>query len=281
MAPTPTLIPAITPAVAAVAAASTTHFDPKTQIFYIAGPDGIASIPIAMSVIDLQRVRLASICISYGVQLGLCLMTLVMLLLLIPLSKLRKPINALNMLSLVTALVRLCLLVGYFPGPLSEYYVAWTRDARALQRTDYSTNTAGNASNVLQFTLIEISLILQTWKLMATWSDLWQWIIKSVSVGIAVATIVVKSLWCVHHTDMLRDRTLPLGLDVVGEVATIMGAASIFYFCGIFFANLMMHLDLTRGVLRRPRRGLSSLEILAIGHGTLMFLPSKTYPHLP
>ncbi|KAI0121011.1 fungal pheromone mating factor STE2 GPCR-domain-containing protein [Xylariales sp. AK1849] len=249
-------------------------FNPKNQSFLIAGFDGQADISISMPVIDAQRVRLANLCISYGVQLGLSLMMLLALLLLIPVSRMQRPIHMVHIWSLIVAVVRLTLLVQYFSGPLSEYYVAWTRDTKALRRSDYWANTAGNACDVLQFTLIEGALIMQSWGLIETWPDVWRYLLKGASIALAVATVVVKSIWVVHHTWALRDSTLPVALDNVGAAATVLGAVSIFYFCGIFFMNLSVHLTTTRGILARPGRGLTSLEILAIGNGILMVLPS-------
>jgi pheromone alpha factor receptor len=253
-------------------------FDPKLQNFTITGSDGVTVIPISIAVIDAQRVRLANICISYGVQLGLCLATLMVVLLLVPAAKLRRQaIHAVHISSLVVAVIRLVLLLQYFPGPLSEYYVSWTRDAHALSwPSDYEANTAGNTFNVVQFALIEAALIMQSWNLMRTWSPgAWPRFVKLTSIALAMCTIAVKSAWVAHHTWALRESTLPVTLDGVGQAATVLGAVSIFYFCGIFFLHLMIHLFLTRGVLSRPERGLTSLEILAIGNGTLMVLPSK------
>lgn len=250
-------------------------FNPKNQTFLIAGPDGVVNISISFAVIDAQRVRLASVCISYGVQLGLCLATLIMLPLLTPMPKMRKSVYIIHVSSLVISIIRLSLLVMYFPGPLSEYYVAWTRDPTALKIADYDTNTAANAFGAILFALIEASLIRQSWGLIKTWPDVWQWLIKGTSISLAVATITLKSLWVVHHTNALRNSTLPVPLDNVGDAATVLGAASIFYFCGIFFSNLVVHMMITRGILTRPGPGLTSLEILAIGNGTLMVLPCK------
>jgi pheromone alpha factor receptor len=250
-------------------------FNPKNQTFLIAGSDGVVNISISLPVIDAQRVRLASICISYGVQLGLCLTTLIVLPLLTPISKMRKSVYIIHVSALVISVIRLTLLAMYFPGPLAEYYVAWTRDSNALTMVDYQVTIAANAFSVILFALIEASLIRQSWGLIKTWPDKWQWLIKGTSISLAVATISVKSIWVVRHTKALRYSTLPIPLDNVGSAATVLGAASIFYFCGIFFSNLVVHMMITRGILTRPGPGLTSLEILAIGNGTLMVLPCK------
>ncbi|KAI1850369.1 hypothetical protein JX265_002267 [Neoarthrinium moseri] len=247
--------------------------NPKTQNFTLIGSNG-TTFHISLVKIDGQRMRLANICISYGVQLGLSLMMLLTLLLLVPVSKMRKAIHVVHITSLIVAVIRLVLLIQYFPGPLSEYYVAWTQDVKALGVEDYGTNTAGNAFNVVQFALIETALVMQSWGLIQTWPDLWQYVVKATSVALAVATVTVKSVWVVRHTWALRDSTLPVPLDAVGEAATVLGAVSIFYFCGIFFMNLSVHLATTRSILVRTERGLTSLEILAIGNGLLMVLPS-------
>ncbi|KAK8123548.1 pheromone alpha factor receptor [Apiospora kogelbergensis] len=252
--------------------------DPKNQTFFIAGPDGAVNVPIWMAEIDARRVRLANICISYGVQLGLCLMTLLATLTLVPVHRMRKYVHIVHVLSLAVAVTRLTLFLTYFSGPLSEFYVSWSHDPTILDPADYYVHIVANAFNPVQFALIEAALIMQTWNLMETcWSSaVWQEVlIKASAVLIAVATVAIKSVWVAHYIAALLARaTLPIPLDSVGQAATVMGAVSIFYFCGIFFLNLTRHLQITRGLLHRSRKGLTSLEILTIGNGILMVLPS-------
>lgn len=253
--------------------------DPRNQTFVIAGSNGVANTTIWMAAIDQRRVALANVCISYGVQLGLCLMMLLTFLTLIPPGRLtRKPIHAVHLASLVIAVVRLTLLMMYFPGPLSEYYIVWTRDPTVLEPSDYHIHISGVSFNPLQWALIETALILQTWGLMKTWHSRWRRVVQVASLGLAVATVVVKSIWAAHYVRALRHSIVPIPLDAVGEAGTVLGAISIFFFCGIFFLNLCLHLRITRGLLQRPGRGLSSLEILTIGNGTLMVLPCKLQP---
>ncbi|KAK8015629.1 hypothetical protein PG991_008517 [Apiospora marii] len=229
--------------------------NPKNQTFFVAGNDGVADMPIWMAEIDARRVRLANICISYGVQLGLCLMTLLVSLTLVPMHRMRKAVHLVHLLSLTVAVTRCTLFLMYFPGPLSEFYVSWTHDPTVLSPWDYYVHIVANAFNPIQFALIEVALIMQTWNLVETYWSSAKWqeaLVKASAVLIAVATVAVKSVWA----------------------ATVMGAVSIFYFCGIFFLNLSRHLRITRGLLHRSGRGLTSLEILTIGNGILMVLPS-------
>ncbi|KAK8007599.1 Iron transport multicopper oxidase FET3 [Apiospora arundinis] len=230
---------------------TSTIMDPKNQTFLIAGTDGVVNVPIWMAEIDARRVRLANICISYGVQLGLCLMTLLVTLTLVPVHRMRKCVHLVHLLSLTVAVVRLTLFLMYFPGPLSEFYVSWSHDPTILDPADYYVHIVANAFNPVQFALIEAALIMQTWNLMETcWSSaVWQEaLVKTSAVLIAVATVVVKSVWVAHYIAALLARaTLPIPLDSVGQAATVMGAVSIFYFCGIFFLNLTTHLRITRG----------------------------------
>ncbi|KAM0816043.1 putative Fungal pheromone mating factor STE2 GPCR-domain-containing protein [Seiridium cardinale] len=249
-------------------------FNPKLQNFTILGPDGQTSINISMVVIDAQRVRTANLCISWGVQLGLCLMALLMVLLLIPLSRLRRAINIVHVSALVVAVVRLSLIIQYFPGPLAEFYVVWTKDRNALSLEYFNTNAAGNAFTVVQFALILTALIMQSWGLIKAWPDSWRYAVRASAIVLAIATIAVKTLWVVHYTWALRTNTLPIPLNATGLAATVMGAVSIFYFCGIFAFDLSLHLIATRGILTRMERGLTSLEILAVGNGILMILPT-------
>ncbi|KAK8092045.1 hypothetical protein PG997_002406 [Apiospora hydei] len=252
--------------------------DPKNQTFFIAGNDGVVNMPVWMAEIDARRVRLANICISYGVQLGLCLMTLLVSLTLVPMHRMRKCVHLVHLLSLAVAVTRLTLFLLYFPGPLSEFYVSWSHDPTLLSPSDYYVHIVANSFNPIQFALIELALIMQTWNLVETyWSSaVWQEaLVKASAVLIAVATVALKSVWVAHYTAALLARaTLPIQLDTVGQAATVMGAVSIFYFCGIFFLNLTTHLKITRGLLHRSGRGLTSLEILTIGNGILMVLPS-------
>lgn len=290
MDPTPTTIPT-----------TTMDFDPRNQTFSISGRDGNASIPILMSTIEAQRVRLANIAINYGCQLGLTLMSLIVVLLLLPPSRMRRPLHLVQISALVVAVGRLCLLVLYFPGPLTGYYVAWTHDAGILNPSDYAASTTANALGVVQFALVEAALVMQAWAMIRTWPRAWQLPLLVFSGLLATATVAIKGVWAVQHTRiLLRGRTLPVPLTKAGEAAVALGAVSIFWFCGIFFAHLTLHLICTRGLLAGPRppprslrsrrsnnssgRGcicagfaLSSLEILAIGNGILMLAPSESF----
>ncbi|KAI0596192.1 fungal pheromone mating factor STE2 GPCR-domain-containing protein [Biscogniauxia sp. FL1348] len=250
-------------------------FDPRNQTFYIAsGPDGTVPLAIWMAAIENQRVRLANTSINYGVQLGLCLLTLVVVLVLLPSHRLRRAVNLVQVGALVVAVVRLVLLVLYFPGPLSGYYVAWTGDAGVLRPADYTTNTVSNGFGVVQLALVEAALTLQSRALVRTWPRSRQLPTTLLAAALAAAAVVLKAVWVVHHTMLVRGRTLPVPLDAVGEASVVLGAVSIFYFCGLFFVHLSLHVIVTRGVLTRPDRGLTSLEILAIGNGVLMLMPS-------
>lgn len=249
-------------------------FDPRLQNFTIVGPDGMP-INISMPVVDQMRVQLANLCISWGVQLGLCLMTLLVVLLLTPPSRMRRAINAVHVASLIVAAVRLSLLVQYFPGALASYYVVWTRDRSVLNGYDFNMSMAGIACNSVQFAFIEAALIMQAWGLIKCWQTGWKWTVRITAIILAVATVVLKVLWVVDYIWMLRFAPLPIKMDAIGRSATVLGAASIFFFCGLFATDVTVHLVATRSIIRRLGRGLTNLEILAIGNGVLMILPSK------
>ncbi|KAI1467783.1 fungal pheromone mating factor STE2 GPCR-domain-containing protein [Daldinia caldariorum] len=328
-------------------------FDPQNQTFFIVGsshltntsdPDSPPLIAISLPVIDAQRVRLASTSINYGVQLGLCLLSLLTSLLLLPSAKLRRPVHLAQVLCLAVSVTRLALLVLYFPGPLTEYYVAWTRDASVLPPAAYDDTTAASALSVLQLALVEASLMLQSRVLVRTWGVYaasstttppspfpsssssssqpsstavgsspsssksagtgttsriridqcwWRPAVLFLAVTLAVAAVALRAVWVARYTQALRGHTLPVPLDNVGKASVVTSAMSVFYFCGIFFAHLALHLAATRRVLRgtngrkmsialslgggsgggRGARGLTSLEILAVGNGILMLAP--------
>lgn len=314
---------------------TTPSFDPRLQTFTIL--NALAS-PTALSLptLDAQRVRLANTSINYGAQLGLVLSSLLSTLLLLPSRRLRRPVHLAQALCLCVSAARLALLVLYFPGPLTEYYVAWTRDASVLSAAaDYGLTTAAAALSVLQLALVEAALALQSRVLVRTWGAFgsnapitttagtkiggggrwrrwtrnswwwwWQPPVLVFAVVLAVATVAMRAVWVARYTQALRGHTLPVPLDATGQASVILGAASVFYFCGLFFAHLAIHLAATRRVLRggrggeggrkfsvaltlkegvdgrgggggRKRGGLTSLEILAVGNGILMLAPCE------
>ncbi|KAI0146238.1 fungal pheromone mating factor STE2 GPCR-domain-containing protein [Xylariaceae sp. FL1272] len=250
-------------------------FNPQTQTFTILASNG-STISIPMSQIETQRIRLFAVSINYGVQLGLCLFSLLFTLLLLPTYKLRRPLNIIQTLALFVAVIRLVLLVLYFPGPLTSYYVAWTRDTTVLDAGEraYDELIISNSFSALQFGLIEVALILQSWALIRTWGTRYQAPVLCAGISIAVATVVLKVLWVVRYSKAVRGNLLPIPLDPVGKAAVVVGAISIFFFEAVFVAHVTVHLAATRGVLRRSEKGLSSLEILALGNGVLMLLPT-------
>lgn len=213
-----------------------------------------------------------------GVQLGLCIMALMALLLLTPPTRLRRPIIMTYTISLVVAILRIIFQIRYFPGPLTEFYVLWTRDRGGLDDSCFDLIIAGDVFSVIQFTLIEMALIMQTYGIMKAWPQWWKVFVRFSAVVLAVATIATKSLWALHHTWAVKTMVLPIKLDTIGEAATTLGAVSIFYFCGIFAVDLSVHLINIRCILQKFDRSLSSLEILAIGNGILMVLPSEYNP---
>ncbi|KAI1642802.1 fungal pheromone mating factor STE2 GPCR-domain-containing protein [Daldinia loculata] len=283
-------------------------FDPRNQTFFILGSSNI----------NAQRVRLASTSINYGVQLGLCLLSLLTSLLLLPTTKLRRPVHLSQVLCLVVSVTRLILLVLYFPGPLTEYYVAWTRDASVLPSEAYNITTASSALSVLQLALVEASLMLQSRVLVRTWGVYsaspslrssvpvtspsssstttarvgkcwWRPPVLFLAVTLAAAAVALRAVWVARYTQALKGHTLPVPLDGVGKTSAVISAMSVFYFCGVFFTHLALHLAATRRVLRgkgrkmsialslkgggSSGRELSSLEILAVGNGILMLAP--------
>ncbi|ETS84185.1 hypothetical protein PFICI_02210 [Pestalotiopsis fici W106-1] len=250
------------------------YSDPRLQNFTIIGSDGVTPIQVSMPLIDGIRVQLDNTCISWSVQLGLCLMTLLTVLLLTPPSRMRRAINAVHIASIVVAVVRLSLLIQYFPGALTSYYVTWTKDLSVLEQDDFEMFVAGMALNALQFAFIEAALIMQAWTLIKCWRSAWKWAVRITAIILALATVVVKVLWVVHFIQILHRTLLPVKMDTVGRTATVLGAASIFFFCGLFATDLTVHLLATRSLIRRLGRGLTNLEILAIGNGVLMILPS-------
>ncbi|OTB02754.1 hypothetical protein M426DRAFT_24364 [Hypoxylon sp. CI-4A] len=296
---------------------ASTTFDPRNQTFFILGlPNDTttstttttttdANLPllaISMPTIDAQRVRLANTSINYGVQLGLCLFSLLTTLLLLPSRKLRRPVHVAQVSCLAVAATRLVLLVLYFPGPLTEYYVAWTRDASVLAPHGYDDTTASSALSVLQLALAEAALALQSQVLVRTWGSRggastaatagkcwWRPLVLCFAVVLAAAAVGLRAIWIAHYTEALKGHTLPVPLDAVGKAAVVVGAASVFYFCGVFFTHLALHLVATRRILRSKKRkfsitltlrgangrgrGLTSLEILAVGNGILMLAP--------
>ncbi|KAI1204441.1 fungal pheromone mating factor STE2 GPCR-domain-containing protein [Annulohypoxylon truncatum] len=315
--------------------------DPRTQTFFIHGlppngPNATAPlIPISMPAIDAQRIRLANTSINYGVQLGLCLFSLLTTLLLLPTRKLRRPIHLTQLACLAVAITRLALLVLYFPGPLTEYYVAWTQDASILRADEYNLTTASSALSAVQVALVEAALALQSRVLVQTWGSRcrrpnsplttatatlttgkgskmagsrggqigkcwWRPLVLIFAVVLAIAAVAVRAVWVVRHTQALKGHVLPLPVDSVGAAAVVLAAVSVFYFCGVFFAHLALHLAATRRILRGRggggggagggrkfsitltlregsgsgrSRGLTSLEILAVGNGVLMLAP--------
>lgn len=302
-------------------------FDPRTQTFYLLGRPPTPTSPppllaVSLPAIDAQRVRLANTSINYGVQLGLCLLSGLVTLLLLPPRKLRRAVHVAQLLCLLVSVARLALLVSYFPGPLTEYYVAWTRDAGVLRADEYGAATASAALGVVQLALVEAALALQSRVLVRTWGVgcrpgssatnggpgsgtragtgggtskkcWWRPPVLFLAVLLAAAAVGVRAVWVARYTKALRGHTLPVPLDAWGRAAVIIGAVSVFYFCGIFFAHLVLHLAATRRILRDDRRlrkfsitlslrgskggrgGLTSLEILAVGNGILMLAPCK------
>ncbi|KAF8858881.1 hypothetical protein BDZ45DRAFT_383268 [Acephala macrosclerotiorum] len=140
---------------------STASFDPISQNVTVLMADGVT--PVNMTIADLDAFFLYNcrITISYGAQVGACLIMLFVTAILTKESKRRKPVFILNILALVLGFLRALLFALYSVSAWVELWTYITLDFSRVPRSAYATSIAGSVIPLLMTATVDASLVLQ------------------------------------------------------------------------------------------------------------------------
>lgn len=253
--------------------ASPERFDPLGQNVTFLGPDGRTPIAVPVPAIDAYSDLSVSVTLNYGIQIGACLvMLLVVLAVTTPSSKLRRPSALLHVLALAVVVVRNSLLVAYFLSPIVHFYPLYSGDFSSVPRSCLYSNVAGNTMSLVLVVVVEAALMNQAWTMVTLWPDPAKYGIAAASLLVTLLTIGFRVAYTVIQNQAALAITPAVANMWVVHGAVITNAISIFWFCALFNLKLVMHLVQNRGILPSAKT-LTSMELLVMTNGILMIVP--------
>lgn len=251
--------------------------DPRFQVFNITGP-GSTPISVPMGHADERNRIAASVCISYGSQIGASITMLLVVLAMNPAAKLLRAYTALQAAALALNIVRMVLPSLFWSSQWMTLYAQYTGDFHFVPRGDYAVSVASSVFSLLVNMVFETCLIMQAWTMVNLWPDLWKWTAAAASALVSLVTVGFRFAFCVLQSQAVF-RTTPATVWV-SHAAVTTAAVSIFWYCALFNVQLITHLVKNRTFLPSTS-GLTPMEALAVSNGILMVVPGKRHCPIP
>jgi pheromone alpha factor receptor len=255
-------------------------FDPFTQNVTFLAADGNTTISIPVMLVDEMRRMMVNTVINYATQLGACLVMLVVLLVMVPISKFKRPFNALQIVSLVICSVRMVLLCIWNISKFADFYPFWSHDFSHIPTSGYAPAIAANIISLLLVISIESMLMSQAWTMVKLWPNLWKYITTGLSLVISLMTICVRIAFTAVQIQANLDTIPPWHMLWLIKWTVIMNVSSISWWCAIFNIKLIWHLIANRGILPSYKT-LTPMEVLVMTNGLLMIIPGMSLPLTP
>ncbi|GJN86958.1 hypothetical protein PLIIFM63780_010540 [Purpureocillium lilacinum] len=250
-------------------------FDPYTQNVTFLGPDGVTPIAVPIPEIDSFDDTTVAVTINYSIQIGCCIITLLVLLTMTrPLVKLRRVSSMLYAFGLATCIVRNSIFVAFFMSPLNHFYQSFAGDYSNVSRKFIANSIAGDVMSCLLVLIVEAALMNQAWTTVRLWSEPIRALLVLASGVIVLVAVAFRIGFLVVQARANVDLLAPGPGDqwaVQGSLITL--AISIFWFCALFNLKLVGHLITNWGVLPSMRT-LTSMEVLIMTNGILMIIPA-------
>ncbi|ODA83017.1 hypothetical protein RJ55_01526 [Drechmeria coniospora] len=237
--------------------ASQSSFDPLVQNVTFLGPDGETPVVVPMAAVDAFDNESINTVLNYGVQIGACIIMLLVVLLMTPRANFARPSAVLHILGLMACIVRTSLLASFFLSPFNHFYQYFSGDYSSVSTHFYATSVAATVVSLLLVVIIEAALMNQAWTMVRLWPG-------HVRFGIIAISSVVS--------------LLTIGFRVASMVIQCQAIFALAYpddklwFCAVFNIKLISHLISSRGVLPSAK-ALSSMEVLVMTNGILMIVP--------
>ncbi|KAJ6443548.1 pheromone receptor [Purpureocillium lavendulum] len=249
-------------------------FDPYTQNVTFLAADGVTPIQVPIPDIDAFNDETVSVTINYSIQIGCCIIALVVLLTMTrPLAKLRRVSSVLYALGLATCIVRNALLVAFFLSPLNHFYQFYGGDYSGVPARFTANSVAANVMACLLVLIVEAALVNQAWTTVRLWAEPLRMLLVVAS-GLVALIAVAFRIGFLVITSRANVELVPPGPGddwaVEGSVITL--AISVFWFCALFNLKLVSHLVTNWRVLP-SMRALTSMEVLIMTNGILMIIP--------
>ena len=252
--------------------ASPTNMDPRQQTLVFLAGDGTEQIPLGMTDVNDVYFYAFRTAINFGVQVGACLMLLLVLLAMTPRRRYAKWTTCINMAALAVVLVQRLLLVLYFTSSYMDFYTLFTQDPTFLNPVDTGVSIGSSVLAVPQIILIEVALIIQAWAMIQLWPDFWKWLTVGISVVISLLTIGFKCASAAIQIMSIRNFEIQSMLWIQ-QVDLAFSTTTIFWFCLIFLARLVAHMWKHRSILQSTKGGIAAMDVLVVTNGLLMVVP--------
>lgn len=246
-------------------------FDPFMQDVSFRGPDGQS---ILVNVKDIDSYYLYSVrsAITFGAQMGACIIMAVVLVAFTSRSSMRKPLFALNLASLVLGFLRSLFLALYTVSPWIEFYANFSGDMSQVTAIHYSNSIAGTIFPLLMVISVNTSLVLQAHAVCVQLNHkalriplfLTSVVIVLLAIGFRVA-ICITNIHSILHADFY-------GPYYLRSAALITSTIGIWWFTGIFLAKLCYTIWMRK---QMGWKSMTAFHTLVIAGGCTMIVPCK------
>jgi len=240
--------------------------DPLTQTLKLFGPHGSNT---TLSLNDLESAMFPRLvnCTAYTSHIALCTGVLFILLITTPRDRLKKPVQILNILSLIGSILYSAMQYTSLTSSAFQIEVQIFSDNKVISRAEKSLASILPLVGSLVVGFIEFSFVLQCRSVFASYKSTKKWMtLATVSVAIAVTS------WCValdiHQIIIIRRRTPRfIGLYNTKHIAF---AFSICFFSSIFVTKLWSSIHTQR---KLGFRQFGPLQVIFIMACQSMILP--------
>ncbi|KAF4125968.1 pheromone alpha factor receptor [Geosmithia morbida] len=248
-------------------------FDPHKQDVRFLGADGKTPIHIPIPAIDAFNNGSVGLSVTYGAQLGACIIMLFVVVIMTPRAKFRAMSTILHILALLLCVVRMSLLIAFFPSAFDEFYNYWSSDYSSVPLGDYQVSIAANAISLLLVIIIEVALFVQARAILHLWPHIVKYTLSTVSIIVTLLTVSWRLAFTVFQSRAIMSAESAHPFRWVAQWSIITNVVSICWYCALFNVKLVIHVITNRDILLRSYRSLTPMEVLVMTNGILMIVP--------
>lgn len=244
-------------------------FNPYTQNVTLLLPDGVTNFSVSLATIDSQRSIDASMAISYGAQIGACLMMLLCVLLLTTDAKRWGMLFNLNLACLLTGFLSRLFLALFYTSSYERIYTYYSPEWPVVPSSDTAVSVTSAILPIFLTVFVNLSLLLQAYTVLKTiQSSLIRNLIMLFS-----GLVFLNAMGWRFAEAVLNVQAIVGGVQFYECSWLINGALgsetlAIWYFSIVFTTKIFMNLK-ARRVLNQP--SWSKMEVITVmGLGTMI-----------
>ena len=247
-------------------------FDRHAQPVRFFGADGKTNVSVPIPEIDKFNAESLSMCLNFGIQIGVCVAMLLVLLVMTPSSKFKRASTILHVVALVVCITRTGLLTAFYLSPFNEFYNYFASDYSSVSAHHYHVSVVANVFNLLLVIAVEAALMNQAWAMVHLWPSISKYAVVSMSLIVTLQTVGWRTAYVVFLNKFALAADSPISVVWIAEAGYITNAVSICWYCAVFNAKLVLHIATRRGVLPSLQT-LTPMEVLVVTNGLLMVVP--------